>query len=141
MATSSDVIRDRITSICAGIPFQFLTAATPFDFDLQPTGGIEGAFRVTTESEDVIGGFNYTEERTDRLEIWVARKQPPGSDAGYRALLTDCSSLRAAIVRDGATGGGEYCVPDGTSYGITHEDGREYAVLRLSIPVNYEAEL
>jgi hypothetical protein len=139
MPTQCDTVRDRIASVCASAPFQFLEAETPFDFTLQPTTQIDQVFRLTCESDEVIGGFNYTEERTDLIEIWVARKQGGAPRIAYDALVTDVSSLRAAIIRDGATGGGDYCVPDGTEFSLQHDDGKEYAVLRVVIPVNYEA--
>ena len=141
MATQCDVVRNRIASICASAPFNFLEAETPFDFTLQPTSQIDQVFRVTCESDIVVGGFNYSEERTDRVEIWVARKQAGTPKAAYDALVTDVSSLRAAIIRDGATGGGDYIVPDGAGFSLQHDDGKEYAVLRVTIPVNYEAVL
>ena len=37
--------------------------------------------------------------------------------------------------------GGDYAVPDGTVASIEHEHGREFAVARLSVPVNYEVQL
>ncbi len=142
MATTIDVIRDRIASVCAAQPFGFVEAVTPFDFSLQPTSAIDGVFRLTSEAEGVIGGFNFTEERIDRVEIWLARKHSGAPQAAYRALLTDASSLRAAVIRDGAVAGGDYSVPDdGAGVSITHDEGQEFAVLRLTLPVNYEAEL
>jgi hypothetical protein len=141
MATQIDVVRDRIASVCASAPFDFLEAETPFDFSLQPTTQIDQVFRLTSESDFVVGGFAYTEERQDTVEIWVARKQAGAPRTAYTALLTDVSSLRAAIIRDGATGGGDYTVPDGAGFSVQHDDGQEYAVLRLTVPVNYEAEV
>lgn len=139
MATTIDVLRDRVASICAGDPFGLTLAATPFSFELQPTGVIDGVFRLTSESDQVIGGFNYSEERTDTIELWVARKQAGEPDAMYRALLTDATSIRAAVIRDGTTSG-EYHVPaERGGFSQRHDAGREYAVLRLSLPINYEA--
>lgn len=140
MAQTVDVIRDRIASVCASAPFAFHQAATPFDFELQPTGLIDGVFRLTTEAGSVIGGFNYSEERTDMVDIWVARKQNADPQAAYRQLLIDASSLRAAVIRDGVSNGGDYHVPaDGAGVSVQHDPGREYAVLKLTIPVDYEA--
>lgn len=140
MAQTIDVIRDRVASVCASAPFAFMQAMTPFDFDLQPTGMIDGVFRLTSQTGSVIGGFNYSEERTDLVDIWVARKQKADPQSAYRQLLTDASSLRAAVIRDGVSNGGDYHVPaDGAGVSIDHESGREYAVLKLTIPLNYEA--
>lgn len=138
MATTVDVIRDRIASVCASQPFGLTEAPTAFDFDLVPTGVVDGAFRLTCEQGSIIGGFNYSEERTDLVDVWVARKQNGDPNAMYRLLATDVSSLRSAIVRDGLTG--DYFVPnDAGGYAVSHEDGQEYAVLRLTVPVNFEA--
>lgn len=138
MATTIDVVRDRISSVCASAPFDFSSAVTPFDFNQQPTGMIDGVFRLTSESDEVIGGFNYSEERTDLVDVWIARKQASAPDVAYRQLLTDATSVRAAVIRDGTPG--DYFVPAGRGrHVINHETGREYAVLRLSLPVNYEA--
>lgn len=135
-----ETIRDRIRSLCAGAPFDFLPARTPFDFDQQPTGEIDATFRVTSDGIGVIGGFNFTEERTDLVHIWVARKLAGDPDAAYRALQVDISSLRAAVIRDGVSTSGDYHVPDeGAGFQIDHSPGREFAVLRLDLPVNYEA--
>lgn len=139
MATQSEVIRGRIASVCAGAPFDFTQAETPFDFTLQPTSAIDEVFRITTESDLVIGGFNYTEERQDTVTIWLARKQAGAPNTTYDQLVTDVSSLRAAVIRDGATGGGDYSVPDGGGFSVQHTPGQEFAVVRVTLPVNYEA--
>lgn len=141
MATTVDVIRDRIASVCASAPFAFDAAAEPFDFDRTPSQSVDGSFRLTAEEGSVIGGFNYTEDRTDLVTIWVARKHQSNVDATYRTLLTDASSLRAAIVRDGIQQSGEYIVPQsGSSYQIEQPDGCEFSVLRLILPVNFEVQ-
>lgn len=138
MATTIDIIRDRVASLCASGTFEFAEAVTPFDFDLQPTGQIDRVFRLEAQSGSVIGGFNYSEERTDSIEIWLARKQGTDPKTAYRALLTDASSLRAAVIRDGLNG--DYFVPDeGAEFSVQHEKGLEFAVLRFRVPVNFEA--
>lgn len=132
-----DTLRDRVTSVCAGDPFGFIPAGTPFNFDLQPSGTIDTAFRITADLGAPVGGFNYSEQRTDPMQIWVARKQGADPRETYRQLMTDASSLRAAVIRDSLAG--DYDVPDGGSSAvIQHEAGREYAVLRLTVPINYE---
>ncbi|MGE0451788.1 MAG: hypothetical protein AB7Q29_19600 [Vicinamibacterales bacterium] len=141
MSTGADEIRGRIASVCAGPPFYFDQALEPFGFDRQPTTGIDQVFRLETEQSGVVGGLAFTEERTDLMRIWVARKQGGGAESTYRRLQADARSLRAAVVRDGLEAGGDYGVPDGGAVMIVHDPGTEYAVLRLSIPVNYEATL
>jgi len=140
MAQTIDVIRDRIASVCASGPFHFVEAVTPLDFDLNPSQQIDQVFRITSEAGAIIGGFNYSEERTDLVSIWLARKHRADAPAAYRQLITDASSIRAAVIRDGIQNGGDYCVPqDGSGYQVEQLDGREFLVLRLTIPVNFEA--
>jgi len=137
-----DVIRARVNSLCASAPFDFTLAATPFDFKNQPTGQIDQVFRIEIEPGKVIGGFNYSETRQDALRIWVARKYAADPEGTYQQLVTDATSLTAAVVRDGATGGGDYDVPDqGRGCSFLHDKGAEYALLRLSLVVDYETSL
>lgn len=135
-------IRGRIASVCARAPFRFTEAVQPFDFELQPSGVIDEVFRIEAEALSVIGGFNYSEDRTDMMRIWLARKHRAAPEVSYRRLLTDASSLRAAIIRDGVATSGDYSVPDsGEGVRIVRDDGQEYAVLQMSIPVNYETSV
>jgi hypothetical protein len=140
--SSLDVLRDRVTSICVADPFGFIPATTPFNFDQQPHGTIDKCFRLTSDIGTVIGGTSYSEQRTDPITIWLARKMNADAPTTYRQLVTDASSLRAAVIRDGVTGGGDYDVPDGGSSGqVQHQKNTEYAVLRLTIPLNYETSV
>jgi hypothetical protein len=142
VSTGADVIRLRLASVCASSPFAFTQAQEPFSFDRQPTGGIDQVFRIESEGQGVIGGFNFSEERTDLMRIWVARQQAGNPEQTYQRLQVDARSLRAAMVRDGLENGGDYGVPDsGEGVAITNERGKEYAVLRLTVPVNYEASI
>ncbi len=140
MALRSDLI-DRINSVCASDPFRFTQALSPFDFTKQPTGAIDQVFRVEVEGSSVIGGLNYSEDRTDLATVWVARKHLSEHNALYRLMETDITSLNAAIIRDGSTGGGDFHVPDGGSFELRHDPGLEYAVARLQLLINYETDL
>lgn len=136
---TGDEVRHRIASLCASTPFGFVQAKTPFSWDLQPSGEIDEVFRIDTTEAGVIGGFNYSEERTDVITIWVARKHAMDPEATYDRLRCDASSLRAAVIRDGSVTSGEYSVPDdGSGIAISREPRTEFAVLRLDLPVNYE---
>ena len=137
---SPDGLRDRVTSVCVGLGFT--TATTPFSFDLQPSGVIDEVFRIETEALGTIGGFNFTEDRTDLVHIWVARKYAGEPDVVYRRAQQDIGSIRSAVVRDGAVTSGEYAVPDdGWAATVAREAGKEFAILRVSIPCNYESTL
>ena len=135
-------IASRVASICAATPFSLRRTQEPFSFDLQPTGGIDQAFRIEAADLSVQGGSNYSETRIGQLRIFLARKQTATPTVVYTALCTDAQSLTAAVTRDGVTGGGDYDVPDqGRGFVVQHDVGKEYAVLRLILPVNYEAQL
>lgn len=141
MPTTRLEVWSRLNSLCADDPFRFTRAVSPFNFDHQPSGQIDQVFRVTAEADAVIGGFNFSEERTDTVEVWVARRHMGDQSAAYESLLTDVTSLTAAITRDGSTGGGDYCVVDGGTAQIEHPDGADYSVARLALLVNYESVL
>lgn len=140
MSTGADEIRGRIASLCVTDPFLLTESADPFSFELQPTDVMGGVFRIESEQLSVLGGFNFSEERTDLMRIWVARHQESQPEVIYQQLQADARSLRAAVVRDGCVGG-DYGVPDGGGVQISHERGQEFAVLQLTVPVSYEADL
>jgi hypothetical protein len=140
---TSDAIVDRVRSICASPPFSFAEAADWDSFDLQPTTNIDGVFRVPpTSSQSVRGGFSYTEDRTDTLQVWVARKHGQDFDTARRTLLRDVHSLTSAIVRDAHQVSGEFGILDeGRGHAIRRDAGAEYLLVSLSLPVNYEFQL
>ena len=132
-------VRDRVTSVCSRPPFGFTVSPTPFSFDLMPTGSVDGAVRIETDLDAVLGWLNYTEEHTELLTLWVARKYHGQPETAYRQVLVDCSSLRAAVIRDGAQTSGEYVVfDDGAGMRVERNAGSEYAVGRLTLSVNFE---
>lgn len=134
-------IAERAASVCASAPFAFTQAQTPFSFELQPTGNLDAVFRIEAADTSVAGGSNFSETRIGQLRVFLARKHNADPQAAYRLLLFDANSLTAAIVRDGVTGGGDYDVPDQGRGGTVQADkGKEFAVLRLTVPVNYEAQ-
>lgn len=138
---SRETILTRIGSICAGAPFNLVEARTWADFDKEPNSRLEGLFRVTVEQQETLGGSSFSEEVTDLFSIWIARKSLADPLATRTRLLTDVGSLRAAIVRDGATGGGDYAVVDGGASLVDPKPRSDYTVGRLSVPINYEVQL
>jgi hypothetical protein len=138
-----DVIVDRVRSICCSSPFAFTEAVSWADFDLQPEANIDRVFRIPPPSSQfVTGGFAFAEDRTDSLQIWVARTRNGDYNAVRRALLQDVHSLTASVVRDGAVSSGDYDVRDGgRGHAIAEDRGLEFVTLRLTLPINYEAQL
>ncbi len=138
--TTMDVIVDRVRSVC--VTLGLIEAAEPFSFKQQPTGAIDGCFRLVDRSQGVIGGFNFTEERTDQVQIWVAKKYAGDPGAAKQVLTQQMHSLTSAVAYDGHVSSGDYSIPDsGRSYVIQADQGAEYAVLQLTMPVNYESQL
>lgn len=135
---TSDTLRDRVSSVCATLGY--LQAQTPFSFELQPSGQIDGVYRVESRAGTVLGGFNWSEERTDLVSIWIARAHKGTPNEVYRSLSTEVNSVRAAVLRDGIQTSGEYFVPDGDwDWEIQREAGSAFAVLRVQLAANYEA--
>lgn len=141
---TSDEIVDRVRSLCVSEPFGFFEVEKWDSFNEVPTTAIDGAFRIPPpSSQSVVGGFNFVADKTDSMQIWVARKHQGDYPAVRRALLRDIHSLTAAIVRDAAEDSGEYHIPDGGwGHVITPDSkGLEYVTLRLTLPINYEVQL
>lgn len=143
-ATTADAIVDRLRSVCSKPPFEFTEAVAWHTFDLQPSGNADQVFRVhPPSSQSVQGGFGYAEDRTDTVQIWVARKHNQQYAAVRKTLLRDMHSLTAAVVRDAHVQSGDYGIPDeGRGHTVSPDiAGREYVTLRLTLPINYDAQL
>jgi hypothetical protein len=144
MATTLDVIVDRVRSLCIGYPFEFVESARldRFDWDAAQGFGDVSMFRVETSSQPPRGGSAFSEERTDLLTVTVGRAINADYDGTRRTLLRTVHSLTAAIVRDGAEDSGSYTVPDaGSASRIEADPTASYLSFRLTLPVNYEAQL
>lgn len=132
------VIRNRIASVLAAEPFDYVQAVEPFSFERQPAGNVDKVFRVEWQAGTDVGSLNYVETVVDRAVIWLARLQGGDPNATYEALTVAVRSIAAAVIRDGATGGGDYAVPNGRSHEIRRDPGAAFQVLRLTVPVDYE---
>lgn len=141
MSTTLDAIVDRARSVTAALGYH--EAQTPFDFSLQPDGAIDTCFRIVDSgAQRIVGGFRYSETRVDRITVWVARKYAGEPTQAKRLLTRDMHSITAGIVRDGHEDSGEYAVPDdGRVHEIRAEPGATYAVLQMTVPVDYESQL
>lgn len=143
-ATTLDAIIDRVRSICFDLPFEYRETEQLDDeaFEAHPEGAIDGAFKVEGQSQQVRGQFNYMEERTDLVTVSVARAINSNYDPVRRELTRAAHSLTAAIVRDGVEVSGLYGVVDrGTVRKVTANAALTYLTLRVTLPVNYEAQL
>ncbi len=141
-ATTLDVIIDRVRSLCVEAPFEYIESVRFDSFDLQPAGAFDGAFRVEGVSHQERGWYNYMTERTDLLTVTVQKAINDDHDDVRRYLTRTAHSLTSAIVQDGAVASGLYAVADrGQVRKINIEDTDQYAVLRVTLPINYEAQL
>ena len=143
MATMrAEQIVDRVRSLCVGEPFLLVEAPRWESFAEVPSQQVDGVFRIPPpSSQRVVGGFGYIEDRTDSMQIWVARKITDLAST-RRALLLDVTSLTSAIMRDAYQVSGEYTVPDeGRGHAVVVTPGQEYATLRVTVPINYESQL
>lgn len=139
---TSDAIVDRVRSLCVSEPFLLTESVAWNNFDLQPTTSIDKCFRILPpNSQSVLGGFDYTEDRVDSLQIWVSRKHGGDWDTVRRTLLQDMHSLTSAIVRDGSDAGTYAVLDQGRGHSVQVDKGQEYVSLRLTLPINYEVQL
>ena len=140
MATTSDVILDRVRSVC--VSFLWTEAVSSEGFSLQGAGSSDQVFRAKVRGGAVRSNIGFSEERTDSVEIEFIRAIAGDYDATRRALQQDANSLTAAIIRDGHEQGGDYAVPDqGRTHDIFGTPGASFLTLRLTVPLNYEAEV
>lgn len=138
--TTLDAICDGTRSLLTTLGY--VEAVSPFDFDMQPTGNLDACFRVTDAGTNrATAGFRFSETRVDRLVIYVARKFAGEPVTAHRVLTRDMHSITAAVARYGEETLGEFCLDDGRAHEIRAGKGAEYAVLQLTVPVNYEAQL
>jgi len=135
-------ILDRVRALVTAAPFNLVETPEPFSFDRGPAQLESDRVRVELTSAEVVGGFAYSEQRTDDLDIWVARVVDVADPrASYAGLLTLANSLTSAVVRDGC-GVGDFAVPDaGRRVEIAQPEGAAYQVLRLTVPVDYMTDL
>lgn len=144
MATTLDVIVDRVRSICATYPFAYQESARldRFEWDAAQTFGDVSLFRVETVSQPARGGSAFSEERIDLVTVTVGRAINADYGGARRELLRASHSLTAAVARDGAETSGLYTVPDGGFRSSVDADpSAAYLSLRLTLPVCYESQL
>lgn len=136
---TEDELIDRIRTVCTDAGY---TEAVGADFTRQPTGSItEGAFTVALTGLSSVGGMNFTEEARATVQIAIVRPWDADYQQARRRALQDGRTLLAAIVRDGAVTSGAYAVEDGRTLTVDTPSGASYLVLRLGVPVNFEAAL
>lgn len=134
-----DTIRARVQALLEAPPFALQRSPVPFDFEQVPTGVIDNAYRLETESQAVTAGMHYSETRVDRLRLSLAKKLTADPDATYQAMLGLLDDIASAVIRDGSEDGGDYAVLDaGRGSRVGHTKGQEFAVGVLTMPIDYE---
>lgn len=142
MPTTLDVLVDRVRSLCVGFGWQESSRLDRFDWDPAQLIGDVLVYRIDTTSQPPRGGTSYSEERTDLLAVTLGRAIDADYDAARRSLLRASHSITAAIVRDGHEDSGIYAVADAGQTGRVEPDPTAaYLTLRLTVPLNYEAQL
>lgn len=142
MATTLDVLVDRVRSLCVGLGFQESARLDRFSWDPAQVFGEVSAFRVDAVGQPARGGTSYSEERTDLVTVTVGRAINADYDTARRGLHRAAESLTVAIVRDGAVTSGSYTVPDtGRAVRVEADTVSALLTLRVTLPINYEAQL
>lgn len=136
---TEDELVDRVRDVCIANGY---TEAVGADFTRQPTGTItDGAFTVGLSGTAARGGMNFTEEARATIQVAVVRPLDDDYQQARRQALQDGRTLLEDITRDGAVTSGEYAVEDGRALTVETPRGANYVLLRLSVPVNFEAQL
>jgi hypothetical protein len=95
----------RFDAILTGAPFSYVVSKEPFGFDRQPQQLLHRTYCLKADDPREVGGYlGYAQNEIVPVTIRLARKVQRDAVAAYRALLTDVSSLQAAIARDGIDG-------------------------------------
>ena len=116
--------------------------AVGLDFAKEPSGTLEKAYVLTWMGDAPIGGMGYTEEGRGRLQVALARAIDNDYETAVQALTADWREILLALVDDGHVQGGDYAIEDaGRTTSLEAPTGASYLVLRLSVPVNFEAVL
>jgi hypothetical protein len=137
-----DLMVARVSSLLCRAPFRLTRAIDPESFDLQPATALEDVFTIDGKSDRVHGGMGLWDVRVDRLTVRIARKTVADPHLTRARFRQTANSLIAAVVRDGAIGGGDYAVPDGAAWTVRpHARNAEYGELEVTIPVDYETDL
>lgn len=135
-------ILDAVRSLVTGPAFGLVETPTPFDFDRVPAQLDGDSVRVEIAGVAVVGGWAFSEQRTDDVTVWVAKPVDQADPRETtRALHVLSNSLVAAIVREGATVG-DFAVDDGgRRVDVEQPPGAAYQVLRVVVPVDYMTTL
>lgn len=142
MATSIDALRARVTSLVLAPPFAYVLGPTPDGDNDQPVDLADGTIRLEATAGPVTGHMGLYETRVDALVLTVTRLQRGDPQGCYARLIADVNSLSAAVVRDGALGGGDYNVVDeGRGFQLSHTPGAAASSVRVTLPIDYEVAL
>lgn len=95
---------DRLDAILTGEPFGFIKTIEPFGFDLQPSQKLDRTYCLLAGRGRAGGLIGFQQAEVVPVSIRIARLVRRDAIAAMRLLNTDCSSLTAAIARDGVNG-------------------------------------
>lgn len=133
-------VLSRVKTLVSAEPFRYEEARDSFSFQLQPSTALHKAFRLEAQKtgEDGYLGM-YCAERWE-LSLWITRRVRGNAVGAYDALLTDVSSLTAAVHRDARAG--DYVVYDSVRAELPQPGGDEdFLVARLRAEIDFDRAL
>lgn len=134
---TEDELVDRVRDVCRAAGY---TEAVGWDMTRLPSPALEnGAFAVGLTGLAAIGGMNFSEEARATVQVAVVRPLDADYQQARRQALQDGRALLADITRDGAVTSGAYAVEDARTLTVETPRGASYVILRLGVPVNFEA--
>ena len=129
----------RLDAILTGAPFGFVQTLEPFGFDRQPSQSLDRSYCRLPGRARSVGLIGYQQDEIVPVAIRIARLVRRDANGAVRDVLTDCSSLTAAISRDGVLGDYNADVQPGEVREPGPDD--EHVVGELIALVDYERPL
>ena len=129
-----------VRAVVEAEPFTLTPTQTPYGFDLQPADNVDGTYRLVPATYRAIGALNFYETRFDTFDLWFARAHGGDTTATLDGLMLTCTSLVAAIAREGIVR--DYDLMDeGRGSEVAMAPGQSFALARITLPLSYAARL
>jgi len=130
-----------VERISAALEAEGYTRANGLDFRRTPSLAVDKAFSLTYVGDPPMGYIGLAEEAKGRLEIQIARLVNDDQAAAQVTLHEDGRTVLDAVFAAAADDGEFVIEDDGRATDIDQPTGSSFVVLRMRVPVNFEAVL
>jgi hypothetical protein len=131
---------ERFDAILSVPPFDYVATKEPFGFDRQPQQRLDKTYCLQSGEPRELGGLlGYAQTELVPVTISLARLVRRDAVAVYRTMLTDVSSLCAALARDGVLG--DYSADVETWRLPEPADEADFVIAEIVAVADYERSL